>query len=500
MATPETALTSGSTSGDSPATNGTPGTDLAPASTSGSDNGVGAAINATAEALATDQTAVQQPAELDTILGSIPADDADLQQYQNQAAYQALVSTRGQLRVLSNAVRELQPLETFREFGDPAAIKTRLQTHQLLFSPQRDAEGKPIVDPVTRTTYTTARPLIEHLDKNSPGTIEQLMVDLAAYPFDTGMTDEQGRPIREPGFHQLLRFFKLNPARLAEYQNIDALIQRTSGAITPEELAEIPAEYHAAYRIIPAGVRNAWKSLDEAEQIRLLEDYKGKIESAQREKDREARDKADEQRRIAEYNARVSQEQEKYLDTIRRERTASLIQSLAKQVQFSTDPVINQVMFGTLAASMAQLFDSVWRFVVVDEVLKPLGISLDQEFDTALEKFDHNAAQSVALRMAGDTARARDAADDANSAANFLMAKIAILALKVAQKQGASAVEQATRQGTALAAATQGRPAPGNGSSPTGQQGVLPPGIRPGSREAIDFIAQQTGYVRPAGV
>jgi len=478
----ETTPTSDTSTALAPAAESAPDITGAGAASSGGDNG---AVQQVAQQAA-DQAGAADPIE--QALTSIPADDNDLNAYQGQPHYQALTGQRNQLRVLSDAIRELQPLKIYQEFGNPDVVKSRLQIAQLLYKPAVDRNGRPIRDPNTQATRIDTRAFVEHIDKTSPGLPEQLLTDLLAHSTE----NEHGQP--EPLVSQMFRFYKMDFRRLKDYQNIDSLVTRVTGTVTPEELAEIPSEYHSAYRSIPPSIRAAWKSYDEADQARMLEDYKDKLEAKQFQDNQR---KLDEQRRAqedAEHAQLVFDETEKYLNTVRRERTATLIQQLSQQITYSTDPATNKVMLGSLAATMAQLLDPSWRFVVEEEVLGPLGLKLDHTFDAALQKFDQAAYDSVAHRLAGATGPAEDARMESVGAANQLMAKIAVFALKVALKQGATQAEKAAQTAAQLAAATTaslniGQQPPGNGNG----NAVLPAGIQPGSREAADYFARQTG-------
>lgn len=443
---------------------------------------------------ALDQASGQPAATTDPIeqaLSAIPADDNDLSTIVDQTQLQRVQQMRGQLRVLGEAVRELQPLRQFQQYGDPKALESRLRIHQLLYTPVLGPDKKPIRDPQTQTIRITTKPFVDYLDKTNPGLPEQLLVDLL------DLETEDGRGVKRPLLDQVFEYYKLDINRLPQYQNIDTLITRTSGAVTPEELAEIPSEYHAAYRTIPPSIRAAWAGYDEADRTRMLEDYKGKLDDVafkEQQRTESARREAAENARYAQY---VATEQVKYLDTVRRERTSTLIQSLSQQVKFSTDENVNKVMIGSLAASVAQLFDPDWRFVTVENVLEPLGLKLDHTFDAALAKFDESARESVALELAGNTERAVDVRDDAFRAANQLAAKIATFALKIAKAQGATVVERAAVQAGNLAAAVTARPGPGNGQ--VGVNGrLLPDGVRPGSDEAARSLAYSTGLFKEA--
>lgn len=459
------------------------------ASTPGGDQGV-AQIAQTALDQATGQPAQVATDPLAQALSAIPADDNDLATITDQQHKQLLTGLRGQLRVIGNAYRELEPLRIYQQFGDPSAVESRLQLARLLYTPVMH-NGQPVRDPNTQAIRITTRPFVEHIDKVSPGLPEQLLVDLLALETE----NEQG--VKEPLINQVFSFYKLDFARLPQYQNIDALTARSTGTITPEELAEIPSEYHPAYRSIPPSIRMAWKSYDEADQTRLLEDYKGRLDDANfKEEQRRQALQRQEADRIA-YANFVAAKQTEYLNTVRRERTASLITTLSQQVTFSTDPTTNKVMIGNLASSLAQLLDPDWRFVVVEEVLEPLGLKLDHTFDAALEKFNTNANDAVAARLAGNEGQAVPAFEDSVNAANQLMAKLAIFALAVAKRQGATVVEKAAHQAANLAAAATARPGMPTAQVAVANGRILPEGMRPGTDEAARFLAEQTGLFQP---
>lgn len=446
---------------------------------------------------ALDQATGQPAATIDPVaqaLSAIPADDNDLAAITDQQHLQALTGLRGQLRVVGNAYRELEPLRIYQEYGDPKIVANRLNIAKLLFTPVLGPDRKPVRDPNTQTIRITTKPFVEYLDRTRPGMPEQLLVDLLALETE----NEQG--IKEPLVNQVFRFYRLDFDRLPEYQTIDTRIARSTGTITPEELAEIPSEFHAAYRTIPPSIRAAWASYEKADQDRMLADYKHALEATEREQRRAEEDQRRQEFERQQYAAFVDTKKEEYLNTVRRERTGSLITSLSQQVTFSTDPTTNKVMLGSLVGSLAQLFDPAWRFVVEEQVLAPMGLKIDHTFDEALSRFDDNAAESVAQELAGNPDGARDARDIAVSAANQMVAKIAIFALAIAKRQGAAVVEKAATLANNLAVATAGRPGTVTGQVAPTNGRLLPEGVRPGTDEAANALAYSTGlFQTPAG-
>lgn len=476
-----------STSDNSTALSPAVGADIA-APTLGSDQGVGSVAQAAFDQATTGTT----PDPIETALTAIPDSDDDLQAETDQTRRDAVIQQRTQLRVLKTAIRDLQPLQVFKEFGSPAAVKPRLELAKLLYSPLLGKNGQPVRDPGTQTTYVTTKPFIAYLDKVSPGMPEQLYVDLNYYR----PLGEDGRTQQEELWKQHFRYLKLNPDRLQEYQNIDTLIARTSDAITLEELAEIPADRHAAYQVIPADVRAAWASFDKSTQTRLLQDYQDKLDTAAAtatNKETAARAKAEADQR---YAADVFRGQQQYFSKVRQERFAELYTDLAAQVTFSTDAAVNGVEIGSLCTVLANLVDPDWRFITVEKILTPLGLKLPAGFDEVLNKFNTAASDKVALEMAGDLGRSGNAEIEALNAVEQLMAKVAPIALKIAKARGAKVEEKAKVQASAVAAATAGRAAV-TGTTPATTTGILPPGVRPGSPEAVRYIGEQSGMLQP---
>ena len=442
-------------------------------------------------------TAQSEPAApaWEGIIDAIPDDDNDLTQPTFQHV-EGLKEQRKQLRVLRDALREHKPqvqqLSEYQQLGELTAIKPAMELTNLLYSELTDPRtGQPVLDPATQTTYVTTVPFLQYLDENSPGMPEQLLVDLLAFE----PLDEHGRPT-PPLWQQVTRSWGLDPARMDQYRNLDSLLATSSAAITAAELADIPAEYHAAYRRLLPSVRNAWAAYDEADQLMLLQREKDSIDREAKDRARDERDAAREMAEQQQYAALVASEQRKYVNTVRRERFASIANQLSKQITFSTDATTNSVMHGAVGTVMANLVDPELRFVS-EGLLTSLGLKLDHTFDEALNAFFFNAENKVASEMQGDMVRASQYEEKSNAAANLLTTKLATIALRVAKAMGGQQAAAATAQGQLLATATTSRPAvPGGLSTEAQSNGILPPNIRPGTPEAVRWLAESTGFLR----
>lgn len=484
---PEEELTTTSTGGESTSEGSTALTTVDPAAPVGSEG----------QSLTPPESGgTAAPAAWESVIQGIPDDDTDLSA-PNFQHVQGLQEQRKQLRVLRDAVREFQPaqerLKAYQGLGEPTAIKSAVELLNLLYSPLTDKSGHPIVDPKTQTTYVTTKPYLEYLDENSPGMPEQLLVDL----LDFSPTDENGQPTPKLKY-QVLRWWGLDPARMEDYKNIDTQPSFISRAVSKEELADIPAEFHDAYRSLPPSVRNAWAAYEESDQQIMLRNEKQRLDGVAYQKQQEEKDKQSEAKEQEEYRLLLNQEIARYVGTVRRERFASIATALSNQIVFSADQKTNDVMHGAVGTVLGNLIDPDLRFIS-DGLLTALGVKLDHTFDAALNDFNVHSTHYVAQALQGDAVRAEQSQEKANAAANLLTTKLGIIALKVAKAMGGQQQAVAATQGTALATATTARPTIGSGTSPNGtEQGILPAHIRPGTPEAARYLAESTGFWRPS--
>lgn len=426
--------------------------------------------------------------DLSAILDAIPVDDTDIAAQSTAPMYKDVIAQRAQLRTLSNTVRELQPLTAYRDFGEPDYVRGRLEALDSLFSPILDkATGQPLRDPQTQTTYYTTRPFFEALEKESEGICEQAFADLCAmqFPNAKGQMESLGT--------QYLHYLKLDPTRLTDYINIDKLLSQSTTAVTLDELVDVPADYHAAYRTILPEVRAQWATYSEAGKAQLLQQAKRELDRIESDKAKETETARRDAYELAQYHGRVQEARNKYFDQVRRERFTAASQSLAKQIRFSDDPKRNLVMHGATIAVLANVLDPEFRFVSESTALKALDIKLSKEFLEQIDIFNATAHEYVALLMANEKGRAEDELEKNHKAGNRIMAKLAVIQLEVAKAMGGTVLEQANKTATAVDAAASGREsaAAAATAAAAGDLGILPPGIRPGTPEADKYWAQQ---------
>lgn len=430
-----------------------------------------------------------QPAEpaadLQSLISSIPADDADLKP--TDPHYQAMVAQRVNLRTLSAAYKELEPLRGYSELGPVSTIQPKVELANKLYSPVVDAQGQPVIDPATRLPFITTVPFLQYLDQNSPGMPEQLLAD--ALDFETA--DNTGTK-RKMSLQVLDYWDKRYPDWWKRRYGSQITPVYSSG-ITEDELTEIPKQYHEGYRLIPPSIRHALAAYDEADRTRLLEDYQAKADAAKAAVATAESDKQREFEDAQRLQAHVFEKQREYLQTIRKERFTALSQSLSKRFAFSDDASINTVMHGVLGAAIANLTDPDIDFIAKEQILAPLGVSLDQKFYSALNSFYVNAANKVAYEIAGDAVQSSTAEREANAAADQLSARLAVIALQIAAKMGSKQAQDAAKLGASIG--TQARPTAGTQAPPAPQVGNLPDNMRPGTPEALAEIARRTGFV-----
>jgi hypothetical protein len=489
----DTSLSGVDTGGDSAGTDlsaYTGGTDVTPQS----DASV-AAPDFTTATLSPEETAAPEWLGVTEAVDQLPADDSDLAA-PNFPHAQGLRDQRQQIRTLNKALKEhqqaLQQWQAYSEsLGNPESLQGAVQLRDLLYSPLTDNQGYFILDPKTQTPYITTVPYLEYLDEVSPGMPEQLLTDLLGFQ----PLDERGQRTL-PMYQQVLNYWDAkNPGWWKQRYGVSDTPSPTT-AVSPQELNDIPPEYHAAYKQLPVSIRNAWVAFDEADQIAMLHREQQNLERDQREVQlsQQAQQQAENERQ--QHAVYLAEQQAAYFDQVRRERFTVIAQQLAQQLTFSPDAATDAVMRGSVLTLMANLLNPDWHFVSA-EALRAMNIQLGQQFDAALNSFDANANNYVAFTLAGDMGQATTAQERANDAANFLTTRLGVIALQVAKKMGAQQRAAASTQAGRLAGATTTLPSAGNGTSPNGQHsGILPPGMTPGSADAARWLAQQTGFVR----
>lgn len=471
------------------------GADASSVVTSGEENQATASGDGTAQ-LGSEGETVEQVESADSAseadpLEGVPGLD-ELEQNINQPYAKALKQLRSAYEARKEEINGLKPLEQFKDIttlGEPETIKQVVETHKLLFTPVVN----PTTQQVERDEYgfekTTTTPFIEKMDGDNPGIAEQMLNDLLRYT-----PDRDGQKI--PLWQSMLRDgFGLDPARLDDYKNIDALTAaQPTGEITSEELDQIPSELQEAFKSLPPGVRQDLLAQDEETRKFNLEAHKERFDNRTAAQQRQQQEAQAQQAQQAQLLEQVRSEQESFVSQQLQQGLATIMDDVAQKITFSTDAAENSKMLGIVEAFIFATRDPDYK-PFIEKTLNAFGAKLDPSFHEALTAADKHFRDAKALELFGQKGRAQGSLVEANKAKTRVLAKLAPLAVMVAKALGGQQANKAAQQ-NGLLAATATRATPPNGGSVSESGGYLPAGMRANSPEADVYLARQTGLLR----
>lgn len=440
------------------------------------------------EAQESDTAGTVDPTQDDDPLKDVPSLE-ELEQNKSQQYAQALINLRTAYEArkeengtLKSQFEPVQPL--LEQHGGVEAVQARLEAYNSLFTPvvneqthevERDEQGLPVI---------TTTPFITQVDSENPGMAEQMLSDLLRYQ------PENGTPL----WQSTLKAFGLDPAKLNDYRNIDALAAPSTGEITPEQLEAIPENQQEAFKTLPASLRAAWKEIPEDEQKYHIEGAQERIEAKRHRESETQRIAAEQQNQIAAAREQITTAQNEFVSSQLQESYATIMDDVAKQVTFSADPNENSQMLGITGAFIFALRDPDYSSLA-EKTLASFGTKLDPSFHEALSVADKHMRDYKTYEMVGQKGLAQTSLTKANAAKTQVIAKLAPLALKVAKALGGQQAQRANQQNGLLGTATSVRPTPGNGTTQAEPNGYLPAGMLANDPRAGIEIAKRTGLL-----
>ncbi len=432
----------------------------------------------------------------------VPSIDELRQQAERKVPYsEALLRLRTALEARNSEVEGLKGrvgtaepvLPLIEQHGGAEAVQARLEAYNSLFTPVVNPETKqPEVDPATGFPRITTAPFIERVDAENPGMAEQLLFDALNYEAEFG-AGEKVRLYRHPAVQaELLKAYGLDPQRLDDYRNIDARPAHDAG-VTPEELTNVPDEFHETYKALPPGVRSDLQQQDDDTRRFNLEAHKERFDRKAQETERQAAEAQNRQQQEAQVRQYVAQEQDSFVNTHFQESHALLMDDLARQVTFSEDAAANAQMHGIVGLALVALRDRDAQFAA-SKTLEALGVKVDEGFFQALADADRHLRDARAYELFGQKGFAQAKLTEANGAKKLALAKTAPIALRIAQALGGQVVSKAKKQNGAIDGATRTRPVPGGDDGEEGG-GILPAGMLPTDPGAGIYLARQSGLL-----
>lgn len=431
-----------------------------------------------------DQTA---QTEADIFDGVPTLEELQTQVEQKVPHSEALLRLRTELERVKPTVQQFDSWKTVVEGNDPIKVAERLATHDSLFSPKME-HGQRVLDE-RGLPQTTAQPFFESMEAKRPGYTMSTFTDMMDIPTLNPATGEK-EPLISQFFREVLG---LDPGKLDQYQNIDSLIAKTNGSITPEELAKVAEPDQAAFKTLPSGLRKDWDYMDEDTRRYHLDGANSRMKAdafmeAQAQKDAQAQQ---EYQQNFESQVQVSFVQD--LAEVREQAFSSLRDNLAKDWQPSTDDAINQDRYDDVLAPLESLIDPDLQPRALAR-LEREGIKVNaQEFNEQMQSLVTARKDYVRAMAFKDGIAAESALKEYTTLNLKLMSKLSNIVLDRAKRYGYQAKQIADAKGELLTTASQVRPmVPGATALQTFSASGLPAGMDPRSSEAAMLQYRQS--------
>lgn len=428
----------------------------------------------------------QQTQETDIFAGIPSIEELTQQVEQRVPLSEGILKLRAELERINPEYKALSPYKPLVDLGTPDELQSAYDLRSKLFSPVLNPDTQQPEYDERGLQRRTSQPWLQSMEEETPGFVPRHLNDVLSYEYTDPATGQTDTLLR---YH--FRSLGLDPDRYDEYVNLDSLLAKNNGgAVTTEELAAVPDADKEAYRTLPSSLRGAWKDIPDDEQRYHLDAAKDRLETRQwrEQQEREKTEAAATHRQ--QFQARVQADIVSDLSTVRTEGLTSLRDSLTKAVNLSTDPKVNGAYIDAIITPFALLLSPDFHDLG-SHMLEGMGVKLDQGFNDTLNAFVTARQELVIAKAYEDAGAMRTAQKEADGKLARIMAKFNDLALKRAATFGYQAKQIATDNGQTLAAASNARPMPGNGSAVDKVTGVLPAGLDPYSPEANTYLWNQ---------
>ena len=287
------------------------------------------ALQSSSEPEATDTAAVAPEAEL--------PDETAFEQLTGPERGQNWKQARTRISELNQQVQQFAPyqplIEQIEQAGGLEAYQQQAELGALLFSLQ-DSEGR---------IHLTAEPLIERLASESPNTLGEIVWKGIHQPNPSNPEETIG--------HAFLRdYLGLDPNLLDTYRAIqspeDARNFLAPGQITAEELANIPAEFHEAYKSLTPRQREELAMTGEDARNEFLQDKADALQARQFLAEQKAEQVRQRELAQQQFQQRVEMRGQELGNAARESAVSAARERLAAEVKFSPHEEVNDAIRG----------------------------------------------------------------------------------------------------------------------------------------------------------
>lgn len=364
----------------------------------------------------------------------------------------ALVQLRTELERVKPIEKEYLPWKEVLADQTPERVKEQLGFQDQFFAPLV-VDGQQVMDE-RGLPKTTSHPYYDSLEAKQQGAVMDRFLDLVDYQ-TVNPTTGQKEPLIQTFFRDVLG---LDAHKIEQYQQIDTLIAKTNGSITPEELAKVPEADQEVYKTLPSGLRKDWDLIDEETKAFHLDGARNAQKfSAFMEQQQQAQQQAEQSQR-QQFEAKIEQTFLQDLGTVREQAFTSLRDNLARAWQPSADTAKNEDLYDDVLAPLINLIDPDLQPMAMKR-LEREGIKVD------IGKFNEDMAAMVGARQTyiraqayKDGVTADRALRDFNRLQTQMMAKFNTITMQRAQRYGAAAQQIAEDKGALLTTASAVRP------------------------------------------
>lgn len=322
---------------------------------------------------------------------TIPQDDSDLEGPNAPQGVEAIREMRRAIRERDDELAQFrQTLEPIQQWGGPEVVQQGMQLMSELFRPATDpATGQPLLDQYG-IPQVDPRGFVNLLAQESSGTLLALGDALleASLP--------NGRPVIDVIVRDV---FGLNPDLMDTYRQISspqaAAGMGLLGDITPEELEEIPAQYHKAYQAMTSVERENIARLDEATRNMFLKNANEALESRQFRQQQLQQQQAAAEAQFREQQIQVQRNGYQLAYQTRQQHETGLKSELAK-IQFSADPTVNQRL-------QERVFQATAAYVDYSPEIQPLAQQTERMYSQVAQlEANNDKFRASQLKIAAD--------------------------------------------------------------------------------------------------
>jgi hypothetical protein len=299
--------------------------------------GASEAIQSQPDAVQSAATPAETAPEFPEEISSLPGEQQRSNWQQLRTRYDEQSRQFGDLKT---QVETLTPIQQKLEaWGGVDQVEQAYTLAQSLFSPVVDPQtGQPVLDNYGLPSYS-AEPFVERMASESPQTLYEIS--------HRAMNQQLGN---ETVSHAIFRdYYGLDPSLIETYRQIQspkdaAQFLQNAGQVSAEQLAQIPSQYHEAFKSLTPELRAEVELMGSVAQEQYLAE---KAELLENRSFREQQKAQMEQRRQADeaaFTQRVEQAGKQYIDNAENSVLQESMDKLKAEVSLLPDAADNQVI------------------------------------------------------------------------------------------------------------------------------------------------------------